>query len=80
MGRIIQMMIPQRATECFTELSNDVPVIALPEEDTLLMNQNTIQIVGSKPYHLFKDGSVHQLEPNQIYFTQEFRKFILSSE
>lgn len=70
----------QRATECFTELSNDAPVIALPEDDTLVMNQNTVQIVGSKPYHLFKDGSVHQLEPNQIYFTQEFRKFILSSE
>ncbi len=66
----------QRATECFTELSNDAPVIALPEEDTLVINQNTIQIVGSKPYHLFKDGSVHQLEPNQIYFVSTFRDLI----
>ena len=66
----------QRATECFTELSNDAPVIALPEEDTLVMNQNTLQIVGPKPYHLFKRGSIHQLEPNQTYFISTFRDLI----
>ena len=66
----------QKATECFTELSNDAPVIALPEEDTLVMNQNTVQIVGPKPYHLFKKGSVRQLEPNQTYFISTFRDLI----
>ena len=64
------------ATANFSNLSFDTPVIALPEEDTLVMNQNTVQIVGPKPYHLFKDGSVHQLEPNQIYFVSTFRDLI----
>ena len=66
----------QRAAECFTELSNDAPVIALPEDDTLVINQNTVQIVGPKPYHLFKKGSAHQLEPNQKYFVSTFRDLI----
>ena len=66
----------QRATDCFTELSNDAPVIALPEEDTLVMNKNTIRIVGPKPYHLFKIGSALQLELNHTYFVSTFRDLI----
>ena len=68
------------ATANFTKVSFDAPVIALPEEDTLIIDKNTVKVVGPKPYHIFKKGSAQQMEPNQIYFTQEFRKFILSSE
>lgn len=64
------------ATANFTQLSDQAPVIALPEEDTLVIDKNTIQIVGSKPYHLFKDGSVHQLEPNQKYFVSTFKDLV----
>lgn len=66
----------QKATECFTELSNDAPVIALPEEDTLVIDKNTVKVVGQKHYHIFKKGSVHQLEPNQKYFVSTFRGLI----
>ena len=64
------------ATANFTQLSDQAPVIALPEEDTLVIDKNTIKIVGSKPYHIFKKGSAHQLEPNQIYFVSTFRDLI----
>lgn len=70
----------EEATANFTKVSFEAAVIALPEEDTLMIDKNTVNVVGQKPYHIFKKGSAHQLEPNQIYFTQEFRKFILSSE
>ena len=63
----------QQATQCFTELSNDTPVIALPEENTLVIDQNTVQIVGPKPYHLFKKGAAKQMEPNQVYFMSTFK-------
>lgn len=66
----------QRATECFTELSNDAPVIALPEEDTLVIDKNTVKVVGPKPYHIFKKGSAQQMEPNQTYFVSTFRGLI----
>lgn len=66
----------QRATECFTELSNDAPVIVLPEEDTLVIDKNTVKVVGPKLYHIFKKGSTQQMEPNQTYFVSTFRGLI----
>lgn len=64
------------ATANFTNLSFDTPVIALPEEDTLVIDKNTVKVVGQKHYHIFKKGSAQQMEPNQTYFASTFRGLI----
>ena len=64
------------ATANFSNLSFDTPVIALPEEDTLVIDKNTVKVVGQKHYHIFKKGSAQQMEPNQTYFVSTFRGLI----
>ena len=64
------------ATANFTHLSFDAPVIALPEEDTLVIDKNTVTVVGAKSYRIFKKGSAQQMEPNQTYFISTFRNLI----
>ena len=64
------------ATANFTQLSDQASVIALPEEDTLMIDKNTVKVVGPKPYHIFKKGSTQQMEPNQTYFVSTFRGLI----
>ena len=44
------------ATANFTKVSFDAPVIALPEEDTLVIDKEGAKVVGSKPYYIFKNG------------------------
>ena len=46
------------ATANFTRVSFDAPVIALHEEDTLVIDKESARVVGSKPYHVFKNGIV----------------------
>lgn len=36
--------------------SNKEAVIALPEEDTIYINKDKIEIIGNKPYYLFTSG------------------------
>ena len=44
------------ATANFTQLSDQAPVIALPEEDTLVIDKENAKVIGNKPYHIFKKG------------------------
>ena len=57
----------QKAKECFMNLSHEAPVIALPEEDTLIVKKNIIKIIGSEPYYIFKNGEILPMEPGQGY-------------
>lgn len=50
-------------TEGFTNAINTFSreigdVIAIPEEDTIYVNDDLIEIIGSKPYFEFKDGNI----------------------
>lgn len=38
------------------ELSKTKPVYAIPEEDTIFIDNGFIHVIGSKDYYLFKDG------------------------
>ena len=44
--------------------SNNEDVIALPEEDTILIDDNQITIIGDRPYYVFENGieNIHEEE------------------
>lgn len=59
------------------ELSKQEKIIALPEEDTIFVNKDTIEVIGNRPYYLFKNGKVIELkkgDKNEI--TYKYRKYI----
>lgn len=43
------------------ELSKKSKVIALPEEDTLYYNDGVLEVIGDKPYYLFENGNIKEL-------------------
>lgn len=44
------------------ELSKKEKVIALPEEDTIFINNGNIEIIGTRPYYIFEDGNVTEIK------------------
>ena len=42
------------------KLSRHRTVIALPEETTLFFNNNDIEVIGNKPFHLFDKGKIFE--------------------
>ena len=42
------------------ELSKRRKVIALPEEDTLFVNGDKVELIGSRPYYVFQNGVVER--------------------
>lgn len=40
------------------ELSKRMKLIALPEEDTIFINGDTIEVIGVKPYYYFENGMI----------------------
>ncbi len=43
------------------ELSKNSKIIALPEEDTLYINNGDIEVIGEKPYYLFENKTITEL-------------------
>ncbi|MBD5391614.1 type 1 glutamine amidotransferase-like domain-containing protein [bacterium] len=43
-------------TKHLTELSKTYPVIALPEEDSIIIDGDRVRIVGERDYYVFKKG------------------------
>lgn len=39
---------------------NSGPVIGLPEEDTIFINNDKIEIIGTRPYYKFTNGNVEE--------------------
>lgn len=46
----------KESTEYLFELSKRKKIIALPEEDTIYINGNDIEFIGTKPYYVFENG------------------------
>ena len=46
----------KETTEYLLTMSKHKKIIALPEETTLFINGNIIEIIGSKPYYYFENG------------------------
>lgn len=45
------------------ELSKREKIIALPEEDTIYINNNNIEVIGNKPYYIFENGHIKEHHP-----------------
>lgn len=43
-------------TEFLKRKSYEMNIIALPEEDTIFVNDKKIQVMGSRPYYIFSNG------------------------
>lgn len=57
----------RKSTEYLTELSKRLKVIALPEEDTLFVNGNKIEVIGTRPYYYFENGIRGERHDRIIY-------------
>jgi dipeptidase E len=42
------------------ELSKTKPIYAIPEEDTIFIDEEKIKIFGTRPYYIFKNGKVEE--------------------
>lgn len=42
------------------ELSKQMKIIALPEEDTIFINGSNIEVIGTKPYYYFENGEIFE--------------------
>lgn len=66
----------KKATDYLIEYSNKAPVIALPEEDSLYINDDLIKVIGSKPYYIFNEGRYSKHQPNIEYTKDIFIKHV----
>ena len=62
----------RKATKYLTKYSMHEPVIALPEEDSLYTDWNTVKIVGTRPWYIFHNGNKKQINPDTEYTKDEF--------
>lgn len=51
----------RRNTEYLLSISNGRKIIALPEEDTILINGNNFEVIGTRPYYVFEDGKIEKI-------------------
>ena len=56
----------EQSTEYLMNNSRGRTFLALPEEDTIFINGNDIEVIGNKPYYKFKNGFKKEILPNQI--------------
>lgn len=54
----------KQTTKYLLKLSQRKKVIALPEEDTLYINGDNIEVIGTRPYYIFENGEVIKKEIN----------------
>lgn len=57
----------RESTAYLTELSKRMPVIALPEEDTLFVSGHTVETMGTLPFYHFENGNREKREPGYTY-------------
>jgi dipeptidase E len=66
------------ATNYLDEYSHNEPVLAIPEEDTLYINDNLIKVIGTKNYYVFNNGVRTEMAPNIEYDKESFVKILNS--
>lgn len=44
-------------------LSEEEKIIALPEEDTIFINDNNIEVIGNRPYYIFDSCNISERNP-----------------
>ena len=59
------------------ELSKKKPIYAIPEEDTIYINNGKIEFLGIRPYYEFKDGGMNMKDIiNLVPYTDEDYEFV----
>lgn len=53
----------EESTNYLLELSKTKKVCAIPEEDTLIVSNDEIEIIGQRPFYLFENGNKAELNP-----------------
>ena len=57
----------RKSTEYLTELSKRLKIIALPEEDTVFVNGDKFEVIGTRPYYYFENGIRKEISPNEKF-------------
>ena len=52
------------------ELSKKEKIIALPEEDTIYYENGKFEIIGNRPFYIFKEGNMISYNVNQDRLTE----------
>ena len=56
---------------------NDMKMIAIPEEDTIIADDNGMKIVGYKPYYKFEEGAIQMIDTIKLVpYTDEDYDFV----
>lgn len=66
----------ETATNYLTQYSYREPVIALPEEDSLYINGDMVQVIGNRPWYIFNNGACREFMPNEKYTVSDFTEQI----
>lgn len=53
----------EESTKYLLELSKRKKIIALPEEDTLYINDDKIEVMGNRPWYIFENGRRIEMNP-----------------
>lgn len=53
------------------ELSKIKPIYAIPEEDTIYVEDDKVSFIGSRPYYEFNNGQILEKNPNDIILAPE---------
>lgn len=53
------------------DLSRNKPVYAIPEEDTIYIEDGVITFIGTRPYYEFNNGQILEENPNDIILAPE---------
>lgn len=67
----------KNATDAFIKLSFEGPIVALPEEDTLVIDKNEVRVIGSRNFYIFKNGAQYTYKP-KIYSVNDFKNELAS--
>jgi len=54
----------QESTRYLLELSKRKKIVALPEEDTLFISNDKVDVIGTKPYYVFDRGVKRKIKVN----------------
>ena len=53
----------EESKEYLLNLSKEEKIIALPEEDTIYINDTHTEIIGNKPYYIFENNTIQEKNP-----------------
>ena len=56
------------------ELSKIKPVYAIPEEDTIYVNDGVISFIGTRPYYEFNNGEIFENSSDYVLLNQEYHQ------